>query len=223
MKLAYDLYYVGPAQPVSGPADPRRHGARRALPGRRAMSPDSTGWFHAGAALLCLAWAVLTLVLGPGPPGGTLRRLPSRHGVVGGGGGPRARRAPGGRAGLEVLRSLGWLAVLLLLCHRLGARRWVAGVGLAGAVLALPRSGQHLARSCRCWARSASCRASPSRCWSVLTAENLYRNAARGRALACGAALHRAGRASRGLTSCFTPMPRSPAPIRPPSWMRGRR
>jgi len=142
------------------------------------MSPDSTGWFHAGAALLCLAWAVLTLVLGRGRPAalfaGCLLVTAVWAAVV-----ALAPAEPLGGAGgvFEVLRSLGWLALLLLLCHRLGARRWVAGVGALGALLALAALWPGLARSLPLLGSLGFLPRLALSLLVVLTAENLYRNA----------------------------------------------
>ncbi|MBX9750778.1 MAG: PEP-CTERM system histidine kinase PrsK [Roseococcus sp.] len=142
------------------------------------MSPESTGWFHAGAAVLCLAWAALTLVLGRGRHAllftACLLAMAAWAAAVALG----PAEPLGGAGGVfEVLRSVSWLILLLVLCHWLGARSWVAGLGTIGALLALAALWPALARSLPLLGSLAFLPRLALALLVVLTAENLYRNA----------------------------------------------
>lgn len=145
------------------------------------MSLESTGWFHAGAAVLCLAWAVLTLALGRGRHALLFAGCILATGLWAAVVAVAAAEPLGGPGGVfEVLRSASWLAVLLVLCHRLGARRWVAVLGGLGALLALAALWPALARNLPLLGSLGFMPRLALSLLVVLTAENLYRNAPEG-------------------------------------------
>lgn len=142
------------------------------------MSAGHTAMFHGGAAVICLAWMLLTLVAGRGRQAllfaGCLAATALWAAVV-----ALAPEDPLGGAGgvFEVLRSAAWLSVLLILCHRLGGRRMLGGFGLIGGLLALAALWPALALNLPLL---GSLNYLPRLALSLLVvvaAENLYRNA----------------------------------------------
>lgn len=130
---------------------------------------------HAAAALICLAWTLLILAVGRGPSARLL--------AAAGGAATLSVGAPEAWASLfEVLRGAVFLAVLLELCRRLGARAVVARMAWLGlAVTLLALAGLHPAvQAALTWPGLGALAPLPRMGLAlmvVLAAENLYRNA----------------------------------------------
>lgn len=142
------------------------------------MIAGNTAMFHGGAALICLAWTLLILVVGRGRLAllfaACLAITAIWAAVV-----ALVPAEPLAGAGgvFEVLRSAAWLALLLVLCHRIGGRRMLGGLALLGGLLAMMALWPALSLSLPLLGSLNFLPRLALALLVVLTAENLYRNA----------------------------------------------